>query len=217
MSVKRSNLSINTIMAYCEALLVIAKSCSLLPHYRPISISTLQSQNDCKYNQTYSNCRVQFCASVNHQIASISEAYNKLTVVDEKVARYCHTICTVVKPSFLVLYNSSVSAVKWFAITDISLCCCFTIACNSMFDCKILSMTSDIVSSFSGIFLQLEHVHRPTGGEISKQSSWCHFWHRWHWHICPHAANWCMHSGMQVIVSMLELLFFCFAFIFKFA
>ena len=75
-------------MAYCEALLVIAKSCSLLPHYRPISISTLQSQNDCKYNQTYTNCRVQFCASVNHQIASISEAYNKLAVVDEKVARY---------------------------------------------------------------------------------------------------------------------------------
>ena len=94
MPVKRSNLSINTIMAYCEALLVIAKSCSLLPHYRPISISTLQSQNDCKYNQTYTNCRVQFYASVNHQIASISEAYNKLAVVDEKVARYCHTICT---------------------------------------------------------------------------------------------------------------------------
>ena len=93
--VKRSNLSSNTILAYCEALLVIAKSCSLLPHYRPISISTLQSQNDCKYNQTYTNCRVQFCASVNHQIASISEAYNKLAVVDEKVARYCHTICSM--------------------------------------------------------------------------------------------------------------------------
>ena len=94
--VKRSNLSSNTIMAYCEALLVIAKSCSLLPHYRPISISTLQSQNDYKYNQTYTNCRVQFCASVNHQIASIGEAYKKLAVVDEKVARYCHTICTPV-------------------------------------------------------------------------------------------------------------------------
>ena len=109
---------------------------------------------------------------------------------------------TVVKPSFLVLYNSSVSAVKWFAITDISLCWCFTIACHSMFDGKILFMTSDLVSSVSGIFLQLEHVHRPTGGEISKQSSWCHFWHRWHSHICPHAVNWCMHSGMQVIVSV---------------
>ena len=99
--VKRSNLSSNTIMAYCEALLVIAKSCSLLPHYRPISISTLQSQNDYKYNQTYTNCRVQFCASVNHQIASIGEAYKKLAVVDEKVARYCHTICTSKDQQFL--------------------------------------------------------------------------------------------------------------------
>ena len=94
-AVQRSNQSSNTIIACCEALLVIAKSCSLLPHYRPISISMLQSRNDCKYNQTYTNCRVQFCASVNHQIVSCSEGQNKLAVVNEKVARYCHTIWLV--------------------------------------------------------------------------------------------------------------------------